>query len=186
MASRGPGPHALRRFLANGLQSFKRSLKRTGTVRANTALIVSIASAAVAVGIVSVDLVFTLTSAVEVREDGSWATVAADPYSDSNSYPRPFGPGCVGTDLRVRVDNHRPIPATVDVLVRYTSSKTSSATKVLDETWQLQAFQERTFEFKIPDTAFPASTSQDPSPYVNVEAYLAGDYPLTVCVARGA
>ena len=156
-------------------------------MKSNVALAISIACAAVAVGIVSVDLAFTLSSSLDVREQGDWATIQSEPYSETTSRPKSFaGPGCVLNDLRVRVDNNRPIGARVDVLVRYTTSKTGSSATVLEETWDLPAFADRTFEFKVPDSAFPTATSTDPNPQVTVEVWLTGDYPFGTCVVRGS
>lgn len=154
-------------------------------MKPNVALAISIACAAVAVGIVSLDLAFTLTSALEVREEGEWATIQSDPYSETSSRPRSFvGPGCAVNDLRIRIDNNRPIDANVDVLVRYTSTR-GAATTILEETWNLEPFAERNFEFKVPDSAFPAATSADPNPQVSVEVFLAAQYPFGTCVVRG-
>lgn len=150
------------------------------------ALAISVACAAVAVGIVSVDLVFTLSSSLDMREDGEWATLQSYPYSETSSRPKALhGPGCALNDLRIRVDNNRPVESSVDVLVRYNSARVPSG-KVLDETWTLAAFEERSFEFRIPDSAFPTTTTADPNPQVQVEAFLTNDYAFMTCVVKGA
>lgn len=155
-------------------------------MKSNVALAISIACAAVAVGIVSVDLAFTLTSSLELREDGRWATLQMDPYAETSSRPKAvYGPGCAVNDLRIRLDNNRPVEASADVLVRYSSTRVASG-KLLEETWTLAAFTDRTFEFKVPDSAFPAPTTSDPNPQVQVEAFLTADYPFTTCVVRGS
>ena len=155
-------------------------------MKPNVALAISIACATVAVGIVSVDLAFTLRSSLDVRQDGEWATLQSDPYSETSYRPKTaFGPGCAVNDLRVHVDNNRPIGASVDVLVRYSSSRVPSG-NLLEETWTLAAFTDRSFEFKVPDSAFPAATSAEPNPQVNVEAFLTMDYPFSMCVVKGS
>jgi hypothetical protein len=153
-------------------------------VNAKAALVISIASAAVAVAIVSVDLAFTVTSHIDVRTNDGWETVASDPFQ-GNPRSFGFGPGCVAPDLRVRVDNNRPIPASIDVLVRYNNPENGTTTKVYEETWRLSAFEERTFEFVIPQSAFPATNENRPVAQVYIEAFLAADYALGVCVAKG-
>lgn len=148
------------------------------------ALALAVASGAAAVALVSVDLVFTLSFHLDEKEDGSWATLASFPYDESGFRGRPYYSfaECAGQDLRVRVDNNRPIPATVTVVVRHAGPTNNQM--LYEETWSLSAFQERTHEFRVPDSAFPTATNDNPKPQVMAEVYM-DEHMLSMCIQRG-
>jgi hypothetical protein len=151
-------------------------------VRAKTALVLSIASATLAIAIIGVDLAFTLTTHLEAQTDGAWVSLASYP-TDSFSKAGRGSFTCAPQDLRLRLDNNRPIGTTVDVLVLY--STVAGSRTAFQETWELGAFSERAKEFQVPDSAFP-TTSTDPRPTVNLEIIVDGEYALSMCVERGA
>lgn len=147
-----------------------------------TALAAAVACGALAVVAVGVDLVYSIQATVEQRqEDGTWKTVA----QGDMSYPRaPFGPGCAAGDLRVTVDNHRPMGATVRVLATHYGASGSSS--LLDETWHLEAFEARTQELPaLPASAFHTGAPDGSKTTASVEFQVEGVTAwMSVCVSE--
>lgn len=157
-------------------------------VHARTALLLALASGALAVGVVAVDLTYTLTARLETREGAGWRVLSVAPAQEYERFP--VTGDCGSPDLRLVVDNHRPIGATVRVVISYASAPGETAEEV-DEVWDLGAFEVRDHAFTIPGSAFN-STSSDPSgrpvkAVPNVSAQVGDDlYLYGSCIEREA
>lgn len=154
-------------------------------VRPHVALTLAMASGALAVAIVAADLQFNLAMRLEERDSsGQWTLVAG---SKDNYYrAAPFGPECVGLDLRFVVDNHRPFDEAVPVSVSYSNYSAGRATFLLRDTWELEDFEVRTFPFTIPVGALgePGRNTSYPKPpggRTTVSASASDEY-VSVCV----
>ena len=133
-------------------------------MQARSALIAAIVCGGLAVAAVSLDLAYTLTLALETRDQsGDWITMAVFPYEESTFRAQPAF-GCAGPMMRVVVDNNRPFGASENVRAWYFDSGAGRSVEVLDETWTLDAGERRTHEFTIPPGAFPTSNATD-EPY---------------------
>lgn len=148
------------------------------------ALGVAVGCAAAAVAIVSVDLVYTLTAYLDSRNDGSWTNVARAPYDDAfGRAHQGDGFGCALQTMRLRVENYKPLPDSVRVEITYSSMRLNAPGTVLRETWDLEAFENREYEFRVPDSAFTSSGEGDPFVSVNIRV---GELFLNSCVTQEA
>ncbi len=120
------------------------------------ALIASLVSAALAIGIVGVDLQYGLEAYFEHKEDGTWVGPGSDGVEERYAV-REFG--CHSEDVRLVVDNNRLASITVDVLVTYWVNGTQVV--VIDDTWSLERGEKRHQEFTIPDAVFEAQGNHD-------------------------
>ena len=134
-------------------------------LKPNVALSLAVASGLLAVGLVAVDLQFSLTARLETATaDGGWRTVAASEDSFGRHDPFPIWGQCGGPTFRLAVDNDKPLPDRVDVRVAYHNVTTGSTVELMRETIRLDAFEEQTFEFTLPADAFPPVPSPDGRP----------------------
>ncbi len=139
---------------------------------------VALMAGALAVGLVAADTVWTLRSTLEAQEDGQWIAVSGR-YVDQG--PTEPGFGCVSSPLRLVVDNDKPFPDRVDVLITYTAANQTNSGTLLDETWSLGAFELRTHEFTVPEQAFEGRSDDQFAPPPQVTAQV-GDEWLSTCV----
>lgn len=141
------------------------------------ALIGAIAATSVAVGLVALDLVWNVEVRIDAMEDGQWQTIAED---DGDGYygrgPLRPGDGCVSGTIRVVVENDRPVGARPHVLVTITHGQ-GAREVLLDDTWALDRFASRSFEFGVP----PLPSPQDGTFYYGDVVVQVGDTYLSVC-----
>lgn len=148
-----------------------------------TALALALLAGLLAVGLVAADTVWSLRPSLEALEDGEWTPVAGRSVEFG---PREPGFGCAAPTLRLVVDNDKPFPDTVDVLVSYTGANQTNSGTLLDEPWSLAAFELRTYEFTLPGEAFEGRSDGDqfgPTPHVT--ATVDGEW-LSTCVRAPA
>jgi hypothetical protein len=150
-------------------------------VLARTALLLAIVSGGLAVALVTLDLTFTLVVRIDAWEDGAWTTHAAAPSDDRY---KPFGSdGCAPNQLRLVVDNHRPVGASRQASI-YFMDDAQTRKDLLGTTLSLGAFEVYENPFQLPEEAFDISPST-PKRNVYVTANV-GDLGLTKCVVREA
>lgn len=143
-----------------------------------TALAVGLVAGTLAVALVAADTVWSLRSTLEAQDDGQWTAVAGRSVDRGPMEP---GFGCATSPLRLVVDNDKPFPDGVVVLITYTAANQTNSGTILDETWSLGAFELRTHEFIVPEEAFEGRSDDQfaPTPYVTATV---GDEWLSTCV----
>lgn len=129
-------------------------------MESRTALGVALVSASLAVALVSVDLAWNFSARLEVDRAGDWVTAAEAGgrgfYGPSYPYP-----GCVSGDLRLVVENTRPLGTDVDVTITYYDVGTRSEETFLRDTWRLDRFTTRTLVFTLPEDAYGTGDGKD-------------------------
>lgn len=150
----------------------------------------ALASSALAVGLVAADLAWTLTVALESQgADGAWSLVTQRPEKGRSVAPYHYPTGCAQPNLRLVVDNHRPIPAHVSVEAWYANATRSRIDVVLEE-WTLTAYEVRVRDFALPASAFEATTPSGeevkPARPGTTLWVLVGDLEINACVEREA
>ena len=153
-----------------------------------TALVLALVAGGLAVGLVVADLNFTLTARLETKESGGgWRLVQRVPQSEE--YPR-YVSGleeCAGRELRLVVENDKPLPDEVRIII-FVTNGTGRQTTVLDDSWNLQEFEDRAYEFTVPEEALVGAQDGSSSPQkpgqdgrANVSVTV-GDLNLWSCV----
>lgn len=129
-------------------------------MRPRTYLVLGGAAATLAVAIVGLDLAYSLVARVEAREaDGSWRVLQEAPSATNGRAPYLPGSECGGPEMRLVVDNHKPIPDSPAVSIRYTNGTDPTVTVLRREEWNLGPFSVRVYPFTIPSSAFEAPSS---------------------------
>jgi hypothetical protein len=128
-------------------------------VQARTALIAAIICGSLAIGVVALDVVWSLEATVEAQVDGQWQSIASThPHDMYSPRAHPFMGFCHGPDFRLVIDNNRPISADVDVHVTYHNATSKRTETAINERVSLDRFSDTNFLFTIPDAAFPEPT----------------------------
>jgi len=121
-------------------------------------LVLAVASGALAVALVAVDVAFGLEVQLQVQAtDGSWQTVF-----DDAGLARPVGPGCSGRDFRLVVRNGQPWGTSVPV---YLAVSDANGTRVLvHDTWTLGGGETRMQAFTVTASTTGAPEGGKPAP----------------------
>ena len=156
-------------------------------MQARTALIAAIVSGALAIGVVAVDVIWTLEARFDTRDGDAWKTVAQAPTNDYRAFPHL---SCANPEMRFVVHNDKPFSDNVRIAIDYYDTASGRTVTVLRETWRLDAFEERTHEFTLPDDAFRDpnvnQSREKPLPVsVQVSAQV-DDLWLSACVEQEA
>lgn len=120
-----------------------------------TALVAAIISGLAAAGLVAADVAWSLEARLDTFSEGTWTTVASRPGDEVYRETLPRGPGCAERELRLVVHNDKPFGDSVHVLITFHNESSGRTATVLDETWHLERFGSRTYEFTVPSAAFP-------------------------------
>lgn len=143
-----------------------------------TAVVLAVASAGLAVLLVSLDLAWNVTARVDDRDNGGWRTITESGGEGFDIYRGPMMDGCIDGEARLVVDNGLPWRRSFDVTIAYWNATGFQTITYLEETWDMPRFSEREHVFTLPPDAFyvPPADGVDRPP----GKLRAGDLSVTV------
>lgn len=157
-----------------------------------TALTLALVAGGLAIGLIAADLAWTLTARVDGRTESGWQTVTrSDHRSDFEYHPRPVTEACLvaNSDARLVIDNDKPLPDTVRILVDFYNQTAGRQERILEATWSLSAFEVREVVFPVPAAAVPADDRAEEQPPFGKTGHievLVDDRFVTACVEEAS
>lgn len=161
-------------------------------MKPNAALALAVVFGLAAAGLVTYETLYGIEVFLEVPEEGGgWTAVAGwmdGRVGQSSGIPRGFdSSGCYGPSFRLRVDNHKPFAESLTVQVSYYNATLARRVPIIEDTWELGAFDVRTEPFDVPaggyQTEEPERQPGQPYHPSDVQVWFGGiDYPVSACV----
>jgi hypothetical protein len=154
------------------------------------ALGLALASAALAVTIVALDLSWNVTAALQEEQDGAWVDLSRA-TNEQYFYPEPYfpGQGCATGPLRVVVENSHPWGRSVDVHITFYNGTSDRTETLLQDTWTVAGSSQFIHSLDLPASAYVPRSDPDGTPIRNsgsVTVQIGDRIHLSTCLEGSA